>query len=66
MTFMWRGRQRWLWGTLATWLVRMHIAREIRPECAVKDITRDEALILMRDRMKLHFDRAWPVDGENE
>lgn len=52
--------RRWVWGTLATWLVRIHIAREIRPESSIKNITRDEALWLMQQRMELHFDAAWP------
>lgn len=61
MTFWWRGRQRWLWGTLATWFIRLHIKHEIRVKSERIGVTRGEAMELMRQRMSVHFDAAWPV-----
>lgn len=62
MKFRWRGRNRWLWGTLATWTIQRHIACEIRPEVeATEGATRDIAVQVFKDRIEFHFDRAWPV-----
>lgn len=52
--------RRWIWGTLAKWFVQMHIAREIKPETAKIGGTREQALQVMQDRMRVHFDAAWP------
>lgn len=57
--------KRWLWGTLATWTLRMHIKKEIRPATEAMGATRENALEVMKDRLRLHFDVAWPEAKQN-
>ena len=60
MNFRWRGRDRWLWGTMATWFIQMHIARELRAAAPSRGMTRDDAIVAMQNRIIFHFDKAWP------
>lgn len=53
--------RRWLWGTLATYFLRLHIKHEVRTKSERIGVTRDEALEMMRRRLAVHFDAAWPV-----
>ncbi len=52
----------WVWGKLAIWALRMHIARELRPMAETHGISRAETIEASRGKLRAHFDAAWPVE----
>lgn len=50
----------WVWGKLATWLLRRHIAAELRPHCEATGVSREDAYAASCSRLRKHFDAAWP------
>ena len=54
-------RPMWLWGKIATWTLRWHIARELRPYCEQNEVSREDCYAAACNRLRKHFDAAWPV-----
>lgn len=52
----------WIWGKLATWFLRRHIAHEIRPETERQGRSREDAYRASCNKLRAHFDAAWPVN----
>jgi hypothetical protein len=50
----------WLWGKIATWALRWHIARELRPYCEQNEVSREDCYLASCNRLRKHFDAAWP------
>jgi hypothetical protein len=51
----------WFWGPLTVFFLRRHIAREIKPTAVAEGFTRDEAFEATCNKLREHFDAAWPT-----
>ncbi len=52
----------WPWGKLAIWALRQHIARELKPCSEANGYSREEAIEASCNKLRAHFDAAWPVN----
>lgn len=55
----------WLWGKLTIYALRQHIAREQKPFAMAHGFTREEAIEATQEKLREHFDAAWPVRRED-
>jgi hypothetical protein len=51
----------WLWGKITTWVLRRHIARELRPYSETMGHSREDVYQASCNMLRKHFDAAWPV-----
>ena len=52
----------WIWGLIASFAMRRHIARELRPFAANADIDRELVRSALVKRINSAFDQKFPVE----